>query len=289
MKKITNDTDQWMDIEENHQLRLNNSLARAKDKDSLEYLRKNAIEKLNAVKDLDELETYGESKLDELNKFKNFLKLKDFKTDSIGVAEDDIEREFLGFGKEPKYGKQIYFLEKELQAIEDRLKDFDKQKQKKERIIKDVFESHNIKNNSTNILKKIDLPNIKIDDATSVLKKIKEIPVNQAIKPFIPIVPSIAAKGLAALGSAGLSLAIEAAEQIADTPSANEGQEDELRMWKIKEDLERARNRNPQMKEIFEKADDELRTYGASDLINPENEYEGKSKFGKLRFNTLKR
>ena len=41
-------------------------------------------------------------------------------------------------------------------------------------------------------------------------------------------------------------------------------------MWKIEEDLKRARQNNPQMKEIFEKADDELRTYGVSDLIDPD-------------------
>lgn len=86
----------------------------------------------------------------------------------------------------------------------------------------------------------------------------------------------LAAKGLAALGSAGLSLGVEAAEQIADTPSANEGAKQELDAQQREEKFKRARQKsikeNPMMAKIFEKADEEIKSYGVKDLINPDED-----------------
>lgn len=79
-----------------------------------------------------------------------------------------------------------------------------------------------------------------------------------------------AAKGAAALATGGTSLVAQAVEEGIDSTSTNEDENSVLRLMKMEEDLKRARQNNPNMKDIFEKADNELRKFGASDLIDPD-------------------
>lgn len=78
------------------------------------------------------------------------------------------------------------------------------------------------------------------------------------------------AKGAAALATGGASLAAQAVEEGIDSNSANDDENDVLRLMKMEEDLKRARQNNSNMKDIFEKADNELRKFGAADLIDPD-------------------
>lgn len=86
----------------------------------------------------------------------------------------------------------------------------------------------------------------------------------------------IAAKGLAAGATAGISALVNAAEKIADTPSANEGAKQALEDYEREEDFRRARQKsikqNPMMAKIFEEADEEIKSYGVKDLINPDED-----------------
>jgi hypothetical protein len=84
---------------------------------------------------------------------------------------------------------------------------------------------------------------------------------------------------LAAL-TGGASLAAQAAEEGFDAESTNEGENEQLRQMQ----LERLRGeniaKNPKMRDMYDRADEELRTYGVEDTLQP---ISNKPQFRKLR------